>query len=147
FRDPDSWSRIAEDVLPQILEYRQGPAPIRIWSAGCATGEEAYTAAMLLAEAVGPEQVASRAKIYAHDVHGHALAFARAAAYSPKQIENVPEELRENYFQEVNGSYSFRSDIRRCVIFGRNDLLQDPPISRVDLMISRNTLMYFEPEA
>ena len=147
FRDPASWQVVAEEVLPRILQYRPAPSPIRIWSAGCATGEEAYTAAMLLVEAIGEEQFRERAKIYATDVDLTALSGARTATYSPKQLEDVPGEFRDRYFTEQNGSFAFRSDIRRAVIFGRNDLLQDPPISRVDLLVCRNTLMYFEPDA
>jgi two-component system CheB/CheR fusion protein len=147
FRDPPSWQIVADEVLPRILEHRPEPNPIRVWSAGCATGEEAYTAAMLLAEALGEDQFRERAKIYATDIDLPALTGARTATYSPKQLEDVPSELRERYFVEQNGGFAFRNDIRRAVIFGRNDLLQNPPISRVDLLICRNTLMYFEPEA
>jgi two-component system CheB/CheR fusion protein len=147
FRDAASWQVVADEVLPRILEYRDRPHPIRVWSAGCATGEEAYTIAMLLAEALGEDQFRERAKIYATDVDLAALTGARTATYSAKQLEDVPAELRATYFAEQNGGFAFRSDIRRAVIFGRNDLLQDPPISRVDLLICRNTLMYFEPEA
>jgi two-component system CheB/CheR fusion protein len=115
-----------------------------VWSAGCATGEEAYTAAIILAEALGEEQYRERVKIYATDIDEPALAEARLATYTAKQLEDLPESLRGRYFQAANGAFVFRSDIRRAVIFGRNDLLQDPPISRVDLVVSRNTLMYFE---
>src|SRR6185312_14562890 len=84
---------------------------------------------------------------YATDVDEDSLRYARHAAYTAKEIKDVPEELRERYFEEVNGGYTFRNGFRRAVIFGRNDLLQDPPISRVDLLVSRNTLMYFGQEA
>ena len=84
-------------------------------------------------------------KIYATDVDEEALAEARHALYTPKQLADVPEELRERYFQPLNHMLVFRSDLRRAVVFGSNDLLQDAPISRVDLLVSRNTLMYFAP--
>jgi two-component system CheB/CheR fusion protein len=101
----------------------------------------------LLADALGEDAFRERVKIYATDVDEDALSGARAAIYKPKQLENLPGELRERYFEELNGDFVFRNEIRRAVIFGRNDLLQDPPISRVDFLVSRNTLMYFEPEA
>jgi two-component system CheB/CheR fusion protein len=85
-------------------------------------------------------------KIYATDVDDDALAEAREATYSTKQLEKVPPEFRERYFQASNHGFAFRNDLRRTVIFGRNDLHRDPPISRVDLLVSRNTLMYFGPE-
>jgi two-component system CheB/CheR fusion protein len=147
FRDAAAWEFIRSEVIPRVLEYRTGQMPIRVWSAGCATGEEAYTAAMLLAEALGEDGFRERVKIYATDIDDEALGEARLATYSPKQLETLPPELRARYFQEQNGGLVFRNDIRRAVIFGRNDLLQDPPISRVDLLVSRNTLMYFEPQA
>ncbi len=146
FRDQEPWVLLARDVLPAIIEAT-GEGPIRVWSAGCASGEEPYTVAMLLCEALGDDAFRERAKIYATDVDHHALAQAREALFTPKQVENVPPELREKYFPQVDHSYQFRNDVRRTVIFGRNDLNQDPPISRVDLLICRNTLMYFAPVA
>ena len=102
--------------------------------------------AMLLAEALGEEGFRRRVKIYATDVDDDALGEAREATYTAKQLEKVPPELRERYFQQSNHGYAFRNDLRRGVIFGRNDLHRDPPISRVDLLVSRNTLMYFGAE-
>jgi two-component system CheB/CheR fusion protein len=145
FRDREAWDVVAEQVLPQLLEER-GDAPIRVWSAGCASGEEPYTIAMLLAEALGEEGFRRQVKIYATDIDEDALAEAREASYSTKQLEKVPTDFRERYFQQQNHSYVFRNDLRRTVIFGRNDLHHDPPISRVDLLVSRNTLMYFGSE-
>jgi two-component system, chemotaxis family, CheB/CheR fusion protein len=147
FRDKEAWDLLAEKVIPTILEGKEGKGPIRVWSAGCATGEEPYTVAMLLSEALGQDAFRSRAKIYATDIDDQALAQAREAQFTSKQLENVPKELRERYFPQTNHSYQFRPDVRGAVIFGRNDLLQDPPISRVDLLICRNTLMYFAPPA
>jgi two-component system CheB/CheR fusion protein len=146
FRDRETWQLVAAEVIPQVLEERPPDAPLRVWSAGCASGEEPYTIAMLLVEALGEDAFKRRVKIYATDVDDDALSQARDAAYSAKQLESVPTELRERYFQQQNHGYAFRNDLRRTVIFGRNDLHRDPPISRVDLLVSRNTLMYFGPE-
>jgi two-component system CheB/CheR fusion protein len=146
FRDRETWELVSADVLPRLLDERPTEAPLRIWSAGCASGEEPYTIAMLLVEALGEEAFKRRVKIYATDVDEEALAQARDAAYTSKQLDGVPPELRERYFQQSNHGYAFRSDLRRTVIFGRNDLHRDPPISRVDLLVSRNTLMYFGAE-
>jgi two-component system CheB/CheR fusion protein len=143
FRDRETWQLVADEVIPQLLEERPADAPLRVWSAGCASGEEPYTVAMLLTEALGEEDFKRRVKIYATDIDDDALAQARDAAFSAKQLENVPPELRERYFQQANHGFAFRNDLRRTVIFGRNDLHRDPPISRVDLLVSRNTLMYF----
>jgi two-component system CheB/CheR fusion protein len=146
FRDPESWVHLRSDVLPELLEAKRASQPIRVWSAGAASGEEAYTVAMLLAEELGAQQFRDRVKIYATDVDEQALAEARQAVYSAKQVAAVPDDLSGRYFEEINGGYAFRKDLRRSVIFGRNDLIQDAPISRVDLLICRNTLMYFNAE-
>ena len=146
FRDPESWDYIASDVIPRILAERSPDNPIRVWSAGCASGQEAYTLAMLLAESLGPDEFRQRVKIYATDIDEDALTEARAASYDAKAVESVPADFLERYFDQTNGRYVFRKDLRRAVIFGRNDLVKDAPISRVDLLVCRNTLMYMNAE-
>jgi two-component system, chemotaxis family, CheB/CheR fusion protein len=145
FRDSAAWDFLAEDVIPQLTATAR-EQPIRVWSAACASGEEAYSVAMLLAEALGEDQLQQRVKIYATDVDEDALSIARHAVFTRDQIKGVPRELLEKYFEPHPTGHIFRSDLRRSVIFGRNDLVQDAPISRVDLLISRNALMYFTPE-
>jgi two-component system, chemotaxis family, CheB/CheR fusion protein len=142
FRDSESWQYLQTDVIPEVLASRPPNDPIRVWSAGCASGQEAYSLAMLLAEAVRPDEYRQRVKIYATDVDEEALTQARAATYDAKAVESVPPELLERYFDRVNSHYVFHKDLRRAVIFGRNDLVKDAPISRVDLFACRNTLMY-----
>jgi two-component system CheB/CheR fusion protein len=143
FRDPQMWGHLAEDVLPQLIEARAPESPIRIWSAGCASGEEPYTIAMVVARVIGDEAFRERVKIYATDIDEEALDTARHAAYLPRQIEDVPADALERFFERTEQRYVFRKDLRRCVIFGRNDLVQDAPISHIDLLVCRNTLMYF----
>src|SRR3954454_9229940 len=145
FRDAPAWNYVAKEIVPRILEQRAPTDPIRVWSTGCSTGEEAYTIAMVLADALGDENYKQRVKIYATDVDDAALGTGRMATYSAAQLEPVPEDLRSRYFVPTNGDlYAFRPDLRHSVIFGRHDLVQDPPISRIDLLVSRNTLMYFD---
>ncbi|ADJ45910.1 chemotaxis protein methyltransferase CheR [Amycolatopsis mediterranei S699] len=146
FRDPDAWDYLRDEVLPALLAERTPEEPIRVWSAGCAAGQEAYSLAMLLAEALGVEAFRQRVKIYATDVDDEALAQARHAAYSPAEVEGLTEAQLEQYFELVGSRYCFRKDLRRSIIFGRNDLVQDAPISRIDLLVCRNTLMYFNAE-
>jgi two-component system CheB/CheR fusion protein len=145
FRDRPAWSYLSEDVIPGLVA--DGSDLIRVWCAGCATGEEAYTIAMILAEALGEEKFRERVKIYATDVDENALNHARHATYSRDALKGVPSELLERYFEANTQGLTFRTDLRRSVIFGRNDLIQDAPISRVDLLVSRNVLMYFTAEA
>ena len=146
YRDPAAWEYVASDVIARLLAERGPDAPIRIWSAGCASGQEAYTLAILLAEALGPESFRQRVKIYATDVDEGALSEARAATYDARAVESVPPEMLSKYFEQHNGRYTFDKDLRRAVIFGRNDLVKDAPISRVDLLVCRNTLMYMNAE-
>jgi two-component system, chemotaxis family, CheB/CheR fusion protein len=146
FRDTATWDFVRDEVLPLIIANNDKADTIRVWSAGCATGQEAYSIAMLLAEGLGSAGFNERVKIYATDLDDDALISARQANYSPKEVEDVPEPLLKKYFDLNNGVYTFNKDLRRSIIFGRHDLVQDAPISRVDLLICRNTLMYFNPE-
>ena len=146
FRDKASWDYLSAEVLPALLDSVPESEPIRVWCAGCASGEEAYTAAIVLAEALGEEAYSARVKIYATDVDEDALAVARLGTYAKSRVESVPPELVERYFEDAPAGMTFRTDLRRTVIFGRNDLVQDAPISRIELLICRNTLMYFNAE-
>lgn len=103
---------------------------------------------MVFAEVIGIEATRERVKFYATDVDEEALSEARGAVYSEGDLERVPEHLRATYFDRPAGGrgYSFRKDLRRSVIFGRNDLVQDAPISRIDLLVCRNVLMYLNSE-
>ena len=146
FRDPPAWHALSEEHLPLLLS-RMGPDdPVRAWSAACASGEEAYTLAILLHEKLGDEGFRRRVKIYATDVDDDALATARAGRYPRAAVEELTEERRREYFVEEDGTYVFRPDLRQNIIFGRHDLLADAPISRVSLLVCRNVLMYFTAE-
>jgi two-component system CheB/CheR fusion protein len=147
FRDRSAWDYISSEIIPQIVARKEAHEPIRIWSAGCASGQETYTLAMILAEVLGIESFKEQVKIYATDLDDEALNLARHASYGTRDISNIPPELLERYFESVNDNYIFHKDLRRSVIFGRHNLVQDAPISRIDLLVCRNTLMYFNAEA
>jgi two-component system CheB/CheR fusion protein len=147
FRDPGAWDYVASTIVPNVLSQKSDGQPIRCWSAACASGEEAYTLAMILTEAMGREPFEERVKIYATDVDEQALNQARMGSYSAGDVASIPPPLVEKYFEPVSGRYVFDKDLRRCVIFGRHDLFEDAPISRVDLLVCRNALMYFNAEA
>jgi two-component system, chemotaxis family, CheB/CheR fusion protein len=146
FRDPQTWEYVADEVVQQLLSARAPEDPIRVWCAGCASGEEPYTVAMVLARVIGEAAFRERVKIYATDVDEEALDCARRGAYLPRQIEDVPHDALERFFERTDQRYVFRPELRRCMIFGRNDLVQDAPISRIDMLVCRNTLMYFTAE-
>jgi two-component system CheB/CheR fusion protein len=147
FRDEPSWTFLRDEVLPQLVASRSRAEPLRVWSAGCASGEETYSIAMLLAEALGRDEFHERVKIYATDIDDGALGQARAATYNEKQVQAVPPALLDAYFSREGERFVFDKALRRSVIFGRHDLILDAPISRVSVLICRNTLMYFNTEA
>jgi two-component system CheB/CheR fusion protein len=146
FRDADAWDHLRTDVLPGLLAAKGPSDPIRVWAAGSASGEEAYSLVIAFCEALGMDEVRERVKIYATDVDEDALVEARQAMYSQREVHNVPLVLVDRYFEQHGQRYMFRKDLRRAVIFGRNDLIQDAPISRVDFLVCRNVLMYFNAE-
>ena len=146
-RDTESWTFLQREVLPDLTVARSANDEIRVWSAGCSSGEEAYSLAILFAEVLGIDECIRRLKIYGTDVDEEALREARAGVYSAKSLDTLSPQLREQYFEENGGRYAFRPDLRRRVIFGRHDITRDAPISRLDLLVCRNTLMYFNAEA
>src|SRR4051812_39314694 len=146
FRDPAAWEYVDEHVVPELVEAARDHGQLRLWSAGCASGEEAYSIAMLLTRALGEETALECVKIYATDVDENALNEGRQATFTPKAVQDVPSDLLERCFERTDSHYAFRRDLRRMLIFGRNDLVQDAPISRIDMLLCRNTLMYFTAE-
>jgi two-component system CheB/CheR fusion protein len=146
FRDPPAWEHLQQVALPQVLAEKAADEPIRVWSAGCATGQEAFTIAIVLAEILGIDAYRQRVKIYATDVDEEALGRARHAAFSERDLESVPADLQTRYFERTDHHYTLRQDMRPTLIFGRNNLIDDAPISRLDLLVCRNTLMYFNAE-
>ena len=125
FRDPEAWSFVASQIVPRVIASGRAESAIRVWSTGCASGEEAYTLAIILAEQLGVEQFRRRVKIYASDVDEDALMQARHAIYTAAQVQDVPAELLSRYFERVDDRYLFNKDVRRSIIFGRLDLVQE----------------------
>jgi two-component system CheB/CheR fusion protein len=149
FRDQEAWDYLAGEIVPKILEAKTPSSTIRVWSAGCASGEEAYSLAIIMAEALGVEARRHQVKIYATDVDEEDLEKARRGVYEAADFKEVPQDLRDKYFDRSNNNsrYVFRQDLRRSLVFGRHDLMHDAPISHLDLLLCRNTLIYFNREA
>lgn len=146
FRDAEAWDVMRREVVPRILERKGDKEKIRIWSVGCASGEEPYSLAMMFAEVLGTAEFCRRVKIYATDLDDAALNTARHATYGPRDVESVPEPLLERYFECTDNHYVFQRELRKCVIFGRHNVVSDAPISRIDLLICRNLLIYLEAD-
>jgi len=143
FRDPPAWEVLRRQVLPGLLEGRQPGDSVRCWSAGCATGEEPYSIAILLAEYFGSRLPEYDVKIYATDIDEEALTVARRAEYAADALLHVHQQWRKKYFQGEK-RLRVRSDLRRLCIFGRSNIISDAPISHVDLLVCRNLLIYFD---
>ncbi|MEW5859389.1 MAG: protein-glutamate O-methyltransferase CheR [Cyanobacteriota bacterium] len=143
FRDPETWGYIATEVIPHIIANKKSDELIKVWSAGCASGEETYTLAILLIEALGVEQFHQQVRIYGTDIDPEAIHLARQGKYSQNKIVGIPSAFRERYFEKINESYIFRRDLRHPIVFAQRSLLDNAPISQVDLLVCRNTLIYF----
>src|SRR5690606_23691364 len=147
FRDEEAWAVLDRKVLRELVVGADASMPIRAWIPGCATGEEAYTLAMLLKERLDAAGVARRMQIFATDVAEDALDAARAGIY-PSSIENdvIPERLAR-FFVKEGEHYKVSKALRECVVFAEQNVLAQPPFSRLDLICCRNLLIYLEPEA
>src|SRR5581483_3652055 len=145
FRDPPAWEILRHEILPSLLKRIKPGHSFRAWSAGCASGEEAYSVAILLAEHFGSRIQEYDIKIYATDVDDDALNSARRGEYSIEATRRVRPEWREKYFHG-KGLLRVNREIRRLVIFGRSNLVQDAPISHVNLLVCRNVLIYFDSD-
>jgi two-component system CheB/CheR fusion protein len=141
-RDPEAWDFLKQTIVPRLVEAKGTDDLIRVWSAGCASGQEAYSLAIVLAEQLGPEAFQNRVKIYATDVDDEALAKARQG-YTAEELEPLGEARRQRFFERLGDRWVFRADHRRTLILGHHDLMQDAPISRLDLLVCRNALIYF----
>jgi two-component system CheB/CheR fusion protein len=146
FRDPEAWDVLKNEILPRVMAEKSMGDAIRIWSAGCAAGEEPYSMAILLADKLGDSIADYEIRIYATDIDEKALNEARKGVYSPDRLKNVNKEFLEKYFVKENGLYRIHRNIRQMVAFGRQDLVLDAPISHLDVIICRNVLIYFKAE-
>jgi two-component system CheB/CheR fusion protein len=146
FRDPEAWEELDRVVLRDIIARKKKGDPIRAWCASCSSGEEPYSLAMLLAERLGEAFDDHEITIYATDIDEGALEEARKGRYSIDKIKNVKPEFVEQYFTRDVDVYKISRKIRQMVIFGKQNLVMDPPISHLDLIVCRNVLIYFNSD-
>lgn len=147
FRDPDLFRALQEVVVPELIAYaRSHEQTIRCWSAGCATGEEAYSLAILLAEALGEELDAFHVRLFATDADPDAVAFARQGSYPERALAKLPEDLVARYFTHEQDRFVVAKRLRTMTVFGQHDLTQRAPFPRMDLVLCRNVLIYFASE-
>ncbi len=144
FRDPDAWNVLREGILPRLIESASTTHALRFWSAGCSSGEEAYSLAILVAEILRARRDDYDVKIYATDIDDDALATARAGLYRLDALKEVAPELVDRYFMADGQAFRVRRELRKWCIFGRHDLTQDAPLAHVDVLVCRNVLIYFD---
>jgi len=145
FRDPESFSALRTLVRTMLLNKQPGDE-IRVWVPGCATGEEAYTIAILIAEALGPTAAQYRIQIFATDIDLNALAIARKGSYAESALADLEPGLVVRYFQKVGNRLEVARHLRDMVVVARQDIIQDPPFLRLDLVSCRNLLIYLQNE-
>lgn len=142
FRDDETF-KVIRQVVRKILDRKRDLEAVRIWVAGCATGEEAYSIAILLNEVLSQKSLSTPIQIFATDIDTGAITFARRGVYPESSIKSVPSRLLKKYFVNTGGMYQISNSIRNMVIFARHDLIQDPPYINLDLVSCRNVLIYF----
>lgn len=147
FRDTDAFAALATTVIPDILAGKQAGDTIRVWTAGTSTGEEAYSIGMLFLEAFERDRRWPNLKIFATDVDQQCVETAGAGVYPESAAVELTSERLERYFIRKGSSFVVKNELRQCVVLARHNLLADPPFTKMDLVICRNTLIYFKPEA
>lgn len=147
FRDVEAFDRLRKEVLPELLRALPPGEELRVWVAGCATGEEAYSVAMVIQETLDAENRQVPVRIFATDVQARSLKVAGPGIYPEAALEGVSEERRQRFFQERNGHYQINQELRSMVIFAPHNVLRDAPFTRLDLITCRNLLIYLQPQA
>lgn len=141
YRNPDQWELLHNEYFPYLMG--KFGKKLKIWSAACSTGDEPYSLVMALSRFVPLSDI----HIIATDIDKQVIAQAKTGLYSEKSIKNVPDDLKNKYFTKVGSSYQISDDIKRCVEFKTHDLLRDPYLKDMDMIVCRNVLIYFTEEA
>ena len=145
FRDPKSFEVLSNIILPRLLGEKTSNEPLRIWVAGCATGEEAYSIAICLHEYLGDKLFARKIQVFATDISEMAIARARAGVYRQTELAGLSAQQVNQFFNKLDGSYQINKTIRDLCVFAHHNLLKDPPFSKIDVVSCRNVLIYMEP--
>ena len=145
FRNPEAYEVLKATVFPRLTEERNRHDPIRVWALGCSTGEEAYSLAMAFSEYLEASGKRQALQVFATDLNGIGIEKARAGIYGKGIVQDLSPERLRRFFVEIDGSYRICKPIRDMCIFARQNVLADPPFSRIDLVACRNLLIYLEP--
>src|SRR5690606_33256885 len=142
-----AYELLEREVVPELLERVPADEELRVWIAACATGEEAYSLAMLLWEAFAARGRPPHLKILATDVHGASLEIASAGVYGDEQLQHVSPQRLRRFFTRRSSGYQVSQDLRQLVVFARHDVTKDAPFTKLHLVSCRNLLIYLEPHA
>jgi two-component system CheB/CheR fusion protein len=146
FRDPEAFDRLEHEVIPELLDKLPSEEELRVWVAGCATGEEAYSLAMLFWEAFAARDRPVRLKILATDVHQASLDHAGAGVYGDVQLQFVNQRRLARFFTKRSSGYQVSQDLRQLIVFARHNVTKDAPFTKVHFISCRNMLIYFQPQ-
>lgn len=146
FRDGAAWDALRDKVLSPMIRNRPADDPLRVWSAGCATGQEAYSAAITALDLAQARQDRVEIDIFATDASADALARARQGRYPLAAVDDLPEGTQERWFETWDDTAQVRGDLRDRIVFAQHNMIQDPPFLRLDLIVCRNVLIYLRPE-
>ena len=142
FRDPEVYVALERKIVPELFQSKRPLDQVRVWVAGCATGEEAYSIGMLLAEFAAALPEPPRIQIFASDLDDRAVAVAREGVYTDAEVADVSHERLQRFFLREAGGYRIRRELRELVLFAVHNVVKDPPFSHLDLLACRNLLMY-----
>jgi two-component system CheB/CheR fusion protein len=146
FRDEDAYAVIQKEVIPNLIEDPKRTEPIKIWVVGCSSGEEPYSLAMLFHEYIqSSKRFDTEVKIFATDIHQESLDFASKGLYSAESVKDMTEEKRKRFFTREGDFYRVSPALRKMVVFAKQNILKDPPFSKIDLLSCRNMLIYMNP--
>ena len=145
FRDPAFFEKLKYNAIYKIVEKAKENEPIRVWSAGCSTGEEAYSLAILFVEVMEELQVKRDIKIFATDVDSRAIEQAGRGVYSENIIDDVTPDRLAKFFLKQNDQYQISKELRRMIVFATHNMFSDPPFGKLDLICCRNVMIYFQP--
>jgi two-component system CheB/CheR fusion protein len=147
FRDPAVFAYLAETIVPTLVSQHSAERPLRIWVPGCSTGEEIYSLAILFQEEVTRSKRPVRLQLFASDIDEDVVATAREAVYSAAAVQSVSADRLTRYFSQEDTVWRVSAELRALVVFTVQDVLSDPPFSRLDMISCRNLLIYFQPDA
>ena len=146
FRDAEAFVALKQDVLPQLFANKSEDYVFRVWVTGCASGEEAYSIAILLREVMDEAHQEFKILLYATDLDDDAIVVARAGFYPPNIAQDVDPDRLRRYFIKEDAGYRVKKTIREMVVFATQNVIKDPPFTRLDLLSCRNLMIYLEPE-